>query len=84
MSWAHINRHVEKKCKLCGTPFVTSIPKQVFDSFQCKQRWHKRKDHKIFTDENYYSEVPEFKNAIPRTTHSRGGGRPKKKNRDDS
>lgn len=49
----------------------------------CKNRWHGRKAHKIFTDEDYYSEVPEFKNAIPRTTHSRGGGRPKK-NEDDS
>lgn len=82
MSWAHINRHIEKKCKLCGSPFTTSIPKQVFCGLLCKQRWHGRRAHKIFTDEDYYSEVPEFKNAIPRTI-PRGGGRPKK-NRDDS
>lgn len=66
MSWAHIHYRREKLCKFCGAPFITTIPRQVFCCYGCKNLFHNRGGAVIYDDEDFYASCPNFKNAVPR------------------
>lgn len=66
MSWAHIHRRREKLCKFCGAPFITTIPRQVFCCYNCKNLFHNRGGSRMFLDDVQYADTPNYKLAVPR------------------